>query len=107
VIKPTFQKHAGKPCGAVQVHVTDRRSARSIRLTCALMIAARQLAPESFDWRRERYEFVSDRLAIDLLFGSDAPRAMIEGGASAEEIAKSFRVYEAEFREQRRGCLIY
>jgi uncharacterized protein YbbC (DUF1343 family) len=107
VIKPTFQKHAGLPCGAVQIHVTDRGKARSIRATCALIIAARQLAPQAFDWRRERYEFVSDRLAIDLLFGSDEPRSMIESGAGAEEIVASFAEYEKEFREQRRDSLLY
>ena len=32
---------------------------------------ARDMDPEQFDWRREMYEFVSDRLAIDLLAGSD------------------------------------
>lgn len=106
-IKPTFQKHAGKTCGAVQVHVTDRRTARSIRVTCALIIAARKLAPEAFDWRRERYEFVSDRLAIDLLFGSDVQRKMIESGATADDVVASFADYEWEFRERRKAALLY
>ena len=55
----------------------------------------------------ERYEFVSERLAIDLLFGSDGPRKMIEAGASAEEVAESFAAYEAEFRERRKEALLY
>jgi uncharacterized protein YbbC (DUF1343 family) len=106
VIKPTFQKHAGVSCGAVQVHVTDRRAARSVRMTIALMIAARRLSP-AFDWRRERYEFVTDRLAIDLLFGSAKPRNMIEAGASAEEIVETFAADERDFRERRRPHLLY
>lgn len=106
-IKPMFQKHAGKTCGALQVHVTDRAAVRSVRLTCALMAAARALAPDDFAWRTERYEYVSDRLAIDLLFGSDRPRAMLEEGASAEEVVATFAEDEAAFRERRRDALIY
>src|SRR4029079_12181491 len=30
-ITPTFQKHAGQPCGAVQLHVTDRAAFRPYR----------------------------------------------------------------------------
>jgi uncharacterized protein YbbC (DUF1343 family) len=106
-IRPTFQKHAKKQCGAVQVHVTDRWAARSLRLTVALLEAARKLAPKDFDWRRERYEYVSDRLAIDLLFGSTKPRELLEGGASTEEIVASFSSDERAFAERRRPSLLY
>lgn len=106
-IKPMFQKHAAKSCGAVQVHVTDRAAVRSVRLTCALMAAARELAPDAFGWRTERYEYVSDRLAIDLLFGSDVPRRMLESGATAEEVVATFGEDEAAFRERRRPSLLY
>lgn len=106
VIKPMFQKHGGKHCGAVQVHVTDRWAARSVRLTVALMRAAMRQS-EGFDWRRERYEFISDRLAIDLLFGSEGPRRALEAGATTDEIIRSFAEEEARFRDRRRPHLIY
>jgi uncharacterized protein YbbC (DUF1343 family) len=107
VIRPMFQKHAGRRCGAVQVHVTDRWAARSVRATVALIEAARHLAPGSFDWRRERYEYVSDRAAIDLLFGSDRPRRLIEGGASTEDVVATFEENERAFAERRRPHLLY
>lgn len=105
-IKPMFQKHAKQHCGAVQVHVTDRWSARSVRLTIALMRAAMRQS-EAFDWRRERYEYVSDRLAIDLLFGSDAPRLALEAGATTDEVVATFSDDEAAFAERRRPFLLY
>ncbi len=106
-MKPTFQKHGGRTCGAVQIHVTDRPAVRSIRVTLALLRAARALAPEPFRWRTDAYEYVSDRLAIDLLFGSERPRRALESGATVEEIVAGFAPAEAEFAEARRGVLLY
>src|SRR5262245_5275720 len=80
-MKPGFQKHAGKSCGGVQVHVVDRERARPFATYLVLLREARKLAPDAFDWRREPYEFVSDRLAIDLLLGRSGLREMLESGA--------------------------
>ncbi len=106
VIKPMFQKHSGRSCGALQIHVTDRWRVRSLQLTTALMVAARKLAPQ-FAWRTERYEYITDRLAIDLLYGSSSPRQQIEAGEPAEAIVATFAADEAQFREARRSVLLY
>ncbi len=106
-IKPMFQKHGGSSCGGLQIHVTDRWSARSMRLSVALIWAAMQCAPKEFAWREKAYEYVSDRLAIDLLFGSNQQRTMLEAGATVDEIMASFVEPENEFREARRDSLIY
>jgi len=82
--KPMFQKHAGAMCGGVQIHIADRDNLDSIQIAVSLLLAAREF--DGFDWRRERYEFVSDRLAIDLLFGDDTPRLLIENRRSADHI---------------------
>ncbi|MEL6186380.1 MAG: DUF1343 domain-containing protein, partial [Myxococcota bacterium] len=106
-IKPMFQKHAGLSCGAVQIHTTNRWLVRSLRVTVALLAAARALAPNDFEWRTDAYEFVSDRLAIDLLFGSAKPREALEGGASVDDVMATFTADENAFREARRDVLIY
>ncbi len=97
---PTFHKHAGTPCGGVQLHVFDRRAFRPVLTGLAVVIAARRLAPDRFAWRTEPYEFVADRPAFDLLAGTDTWRRAIEEGASAREIAAGFRVHEAEQRSR-------
>jgi uncharacterized protein YbbC (DUF1343 family) len=106
-IRPMFHKHARERCGAVQVHITDRARARPVRIGLALIEAARHLAPAEFAWWTERYEYVTDRLAIDLLFGSKRIREMLEGGASVEEIVATFSDNEKEFAERRRPALLY
>jgi len=104
---PTFQKHARTRCGAVQIHVTDRALVRSVRLAVVLLSAAIALEPEYFGWRAEAYEFVKDRLAIDLLFGSAGPRLALEGGEDPDAIVDGFAENERRFREERAAHLLY
>jgi uncharacterized protein YbbC (DUF1343 family) len=104
---PGFQKHAGEVCGGVQIHVLQRGAVKPLLTGLAVIECARRLAPEEFDWRRETYEFVSDRLAIDLLAGSSAWREELEAGASARDIAASWTTHEARFREEMRESLLY
>jgi uncharacterized protein YbbC (DUF1343 family) len=105
--RPTFQKHAGKNCGGLQIHVTDRTAFQPVRASLALLAGLRDFAGASFDWRRETYEFVSDRLAIDLLFGNDRERLALEAGQSPREIARAWEAEEAAFRKQRAEFLLY
>ncbi len=105
--QPTFQKCAGQPCGGLQLHVTDRATFQPVRTGLAVLAALRELAGPRFDWRREPYEFVADRLAIDLLFGSDRERRALEAGQTPQEIARAWEAEEAAFRERRRGYLLY
>lgn len=79
--RPTFQKHAGQLCGGVQLHVTDAEAFDSLHTSTAFLAAARTF--DGFDWRRTTYEYVSDRLAIDLLFGDDTTRLRLEAGDDA------------------------
>jgi uncharacterized protein YbbC (DUF1343 family) len=68
---------------------------------------ARELDPEQFDWRREPYEFVSDRLAIDLLAGTDRYRHLIEGGGDIEEWIAGWEDPLREFARMREEFLLY
>jgi uncharacterized protein YbbC (DUF1343 family) len=75
---PTFHKHAGQACEGVFVHVTNRDAFHAFDVYVRLIAVARRLAPTSFAWRTEPYEFVRDRLAFDLLCGTDRIRRAIE-----------------------------
>jgi uncharacterized protein YbbC (DUF1343 family) len=105
--RPMFQKHAGRSCGGVQVHVTDRDGFRPFATYLVLVREARRLAPDLFDWRRERYEFVSDRLAIDLLLGRADLRSMLEEGAPLAAMESAWAEDLAAFSALRRSYLLY
>lgn len=89
--RPMFQKHAGRSCGGVQVHVTDPHAFRPFETYLIVLREAIRLAKDAFAWRRETYEFVEDRLAIDLLLGRADLRPMIEAGATVGEMHASWK----------------
>jgi uncharacterized protein YbbC (DUF1343 family) len=105
--RPTFQKHAGKTCGGVFVAVTNRTEFRAVRTGLAVIAAFRELLGDAFGWRTERYEFVDDKPAIDLLFGSDRERLAIEAAVPWREIAAAWEPEEAAFHTRRTKFLLY
>ena len=105
--QPTFQKHAGKTCGGVQLHVTDRSAFQPVRTGLAVLAVLREFSGGHFRWRTETYEFVSNPMAIDLLFGSDRERLALEAGQSWRDLAAAWTVEEKEFRERREPFLLY
>jgi uncharacterized protein YbbC (DUF1343 family) len=104
---PTFQKHAGAQCGGCQIHVTDRRAFRPVLTGVALLGEFRKSDPARFGWRQPPYEYEYEKLAIDILAGSDALRRQIEADLPAREIAASWENPVAEFEKVREEFLIY
>ena len=78
--KPQFQKWSGKVCGGVQLHISDRNEIKTLLTSIATLFSIKKLYPDDFCWRTEPYEFVSDRLAIDLLYGNSTLREQIDLG---------------------------
>ena len=105
--RPEFQKHAKKSCQGLQVHVGDRRTFRPFATYLALLREARKQDTLAFDWRRDAYEFVRDRLAIDLLLGRAGLREMVEEGASTSEMEASWAEDLAAFAPLRSRVLLY
>ena len=107
VFRPTFQKHAGKTCGGVQAHVTDRDAFRPFEAYLRLLKVFYDLDPDRFRWRTEMYEYRDDVPAIDLLTGTATYRRLVSEGASLDSWISGFRADEARFAEQRRPHLLY
>jgi uncharacterized protein YbbC (DUF1343 family) len=105
--RPTFQKYAGITCAGVQLHVIDQNAFLPVRTGLAVLCGLRNQNVDRFAWRTEPYEFVTDRPAIDLLFGSDRERRAIEAGISWSDIAVSWESEEVEFQRRRATYLLY
>lgn len=106
-IEPMFQKHARTRCGAIQLHVTDRRAFDSFRTGLAVLVAARKLWPMEFKWRTAAYEFRDDVPAIDLLTGDPAVREAIDAGRDLDAVwAIACRGTEA-YAAGRAAALLY
>lgn len=104
---PTFHKHAGKICGGVQVHVTDERAFAPYAAYLALLDAMKRQGGAQFAWRTEPYEFVGDRLAIDLLTGGPEAREAIERGSGLDAVLAAEEAGAKAFLEARRPFLAY
>lgn len=105
--RPAFQKHAGRPCGGVQIHVVDARAFLPYRTGVAVLLALRAAARGAFEWRDAPYEFVKEIPAVDLLAGSDAVRRGVEAGAPLDDVAATWAEGERAFAGARREHLLY
>ena len=80
--EPTFHKHAGKLCAGVQIHVEDgaydHAAFRPWRLMALAFKALRRQRPDYPLWRDFPYEYEVDRLAIDLINGSELLRQWVD-----------------------------
>jgi uncharacterized protein YbbC (DUF1343 family) len=110
--EPTFQKHIGKLCAGVQIHVEDEFYAhaafRPWRLQALAFKALRSLEPKYPLWRQFPYEYEHDRLAIDLLNGSDLLREWVDDSRSRPKDLDDLALAdERAWRQERQKFLLY
>jgi len=104
---PTFQKHAGVPCGGVQVHVLEREAYRPVLSGVAIVKSCFDLYGESFRWKEPPYEYVYDKNPFDVIAGSERLRCAIEKGDSLDAIRESWREGLEAFEKTRAEYLLY
>lgn len=105
--EPTFHKHAGRTCGGVQVHVTDRAAFRPVATYTALIAAVARLWPDDFAWKQPPYEYEETRLPIDILAGGEQWRRQIEAQCPLAEIIAGWAGPLAEFERSVAECRIH
>lgn len=110
--EPTFHKHAGRLCGAVQIHVDhpayDHAAFRPYRVVALLLKAYRRLCPEATIWRDFAYEYEHHRLAIDLINGGPLLREWVDDpSATAADLERVLEPDERSWDEDRRAFLLY
>lgn len=80
--EPTFHKHVGTLCSGVQIHPEaphyDHEAFKPWRLQALAFKAIRRLYPDYPLWRDFPYEYVLDKLAIDVINGSPLLREWVD-----------------------------
>ena len=104
---PTWDKHKGARCHGVQIHIEYARGIDAVRTGVAAIVHARAQDPAKFRWRTEKYEFVEDKPAIDLLTGSSAFREKAEQGAGVDPLCALWTAEREQFLGDRRRVLLY
>lgn len=105
--QPTFQKHARVTCGGLQLHVTDRQAFTPVIVGIAMIKTAYDLYTDSFEWKRDAYEYVFDKNPFDVVSGTDKIRKAIEAGALLEDIERSWQDGLERFKTVRDSYLVY
>ncbi len=110
--EPTFHKYAGKLCAGLQIHVEDpaynHDRFRPWRLLALALKALRALRPDYELWRDFPYEYECDRLAIDLINGSELVRQWVDDPvATAADLDALAIPNEAAWHEEREAVLLY
>jgi uncharacterized protein YbbC (DUF1343 family) len=105
--EPTFQKHAGTVCGGAQLHVTDRDRFRPVATTLTVFEVVRRQAPDDFAWIPPPYEYETEKMPIDILYGHDGLRLGIDSGSAAEDILAGTDADVAAFTADVAPFLLY
>jgi uncharacterized protein YbbC (DUF1343 family) len=110
--EPVFHKHQGHLCHGIQLHTDnhqyDPQQFRPYRFMALWLKAVRLTYPDYPLWRVFTYEYESERLAIDLLTGSDFLRRWVDDpAATPEDLEAYLEPDERAWREQRQAFLFY
>ena len=126
--EPTFNKHAGRICEGVFVHVTDRSRFEPVLTYVAILhevirqtgmhviegeqdarfvAASAECNLPGFAWRRPPYEYEYEKLPFDILAGNAWLRSAIEVSTSLPEIRDRMAAECEAFAGTREGALLY
>lgn len=105
--EPTFHKWAKEVCQGFQIQVTDAAAFRPYLTTLALLQDIIAGHRDRFEWKQPPYEYVTDRLPIDVLTGDPAVRQALELGTDLRVIERAWRKEIATFRRESRAFHLY
>ncbi|MBX9665369.1 DUF1343 domain-containing protein [Novosphingobium sp.] len=110
--EPTFHKHVGKLCNALMIHAEgafyDHHAFRPWRLQALAFKAVRRLYPDYPLWRDFPYEYVTDKLAIDVINGGPGLRQWVDdAGSTPADLEALAEPDEAAWAETRAPFLLY
>ncbi len=110
--EPTFHKHAKQLCNGVQIHVEDpsydHAAFKPWRLQALAFKAIRSLYPDYPLWRDFPYEYVLDKLAIDVINGSTLLRDWVDDPSAASgDLDALTQPDEAAWAAERARFLLY
>ncbi len=110
--EPTFHKHVGSLCHGVQFHAEagfyDHAAFKPWRLMALAFKAIRRLYPGYDLWRDFPYEYELDKLAIDVINGSELLRRWVDDSeAEPADLDALTATDETQWRERVEPFLLY
>jgi uncharacterized protein YbbC (DUF1343 family) len=105
--EPAFHKWAGQVCQGFQIQVTDVAAFKPYMTTLALLQDIIAEHRDRFEWKQPPYEYVTDRLPIDVLTGDPAVRQALELGIDLRVLERSWHQEIVAFERESRAFHLY
>jgi uncharacterized protein YbbC (DUF1343 family) len=110
--EPTFHKHSGKLCQGFQIHTDfpgyEATKFKPYRIIALFLKTLRTRSPDYPIWRDFPYEYVTDRLAIDVIDGSENLRHWVDDPESAyPDLDSRLATDESNWLEESRRFRLY
>ena len=105
--KPTFNKYAGQACRGFQIHVVNRDVFSPYRASLGILSAILKLYSGEFRWTDPPYEYVTDKLPIDVILGDRRIREDLEQGRSVSDMEQEWQAELDNFARLRSRFLLY
>jgi uncharacterized protein YbbC (DUF1343 family) len=110
--EPTFHKHVHKLCNGVQIHTEDpgydHNAFKPWRIQALAFKAIRRLYSDYPLWRDFPYEYVLDKLAIDVINGSELLRQWVDDpNATPQDLDAITAPDEQSWASERQPHLLY
>ena len=96
--KPEFSKYAKEMCHGVQIHITDRMSAKPIEILLHLISTIIESYPDQFQFRSRFF---------NLLTGTDKIQEALLNNTPVTKISQSWQHKSKQFQKKRQAYLIY
>ncbi|HAZ14596.1 MAG: hypothetical protein A2X86_00820 [Bdellovibrionales bacterium GWA2_49_15] len=107
VFRPTFHKYHNISCGGLQIHPTEPLRFYSWRFGQMLVRTFFEELGPDFEWSTKAYEYEYDRLAIDLINGSDKIKRWCETDGQLSTLLKLEAEGMDEYLGRRESILLY
>lgn len=104
--QPTFHKGKDEVCGGVHTHVTNRKSFNAFEAGVHLLSAIHDFYPQKLSWKQPPYEYIHDKLPIDVIAGTTRLRVAIEK-SKVGDFLKESRVEAKTFQKNSRKYQLY
>ena len=110
--EPTFHKYSGELCAALQIHVDgrfyDHHTFAPFKLMALVFKSLRRIYADYDLWRDFPYEYVTDRLAIDVIAGGPRLREWVDDPeATPGDLEAWLSVDQQDWLEQTAALKIY
>lgn len=105
--QPTFQKHAGIPCGGYQIHVLDRESFKPWKVCQLICQFLYHRLGDDFQYKQDPYEYEYDKNPVDLINGTDTLRHWYEKNGTYEELLSIENEGMELYLSEREKILLY